>query len=154
MKSFRLNSDGLKTFYISYKRSILLYGAPVRDSLLSLSSKEKTRETFQRSATVTPDLCHTYRLDFPSVPLLNYFNFSLCAKHFERLSSYRLHPLSIRINFTNLKRSSCANNVCAEISQTQKRLKGFFQYHMRFLTMAISLFSDNEHNNSVLLILG
>ena len=90
--------------------------------------QKKKLETVQRSATriVNPDLCHTYRLDFLSVPLLNYFNFSRCAKHFERLSSYRLYPIFNRINFTNLKRSARAMNVCAEISKSQKRLKGYF----------------------------
>ena len=87
-----------KLFYISYIRSILLYGAPAWNSLLSLSSKEKLK-TVKRSASriFTPDLCHTYRLDFLSVPLFNYFNFSRCAKHFERRSSNRLHPLFTRI---------------------------------------------------------
>ena len=98
LKYFGLNSDGLKTFFISYIRSVLLYGAPVWNSLLSLSSKEKL-ETVKRSASriFTPDLCHTYRLDFLSVPLFNYFNFSRCAKHFERRNSNRLHPLFTRI---------------------------------------------------------
>ena len=49
------------------------------------------------SRIFTPDLCHTYRLDFLSVPLFNYFNFSRCAKHFERRNSNRLHPLFTRI---------------------------------------------------------
>ena len=98
LKYFGLNSDGLKTFYISYIRSVLLYGAPVWNSFLSLSSKEKLK-TVKRSASriFTPDLCHTYRLDFLSVPLFNYFNFSRCAKHFERRSSNRLHPLLLAL---------------------------------------------------------
>ena len=137
LKSFGLNSDGLKTFYISNIRSILLYGAPAWHSLLSLSSKEKL-ESIQRSATriITPDMCHKDRLDFLSIPLLNDFIFSSCAKHFERISSNQLHPLFSRINFNNLKRSSRAKSVCStyrpEISRTQKRSKSFFQYYMRF----------------------
>ena len=87
LKSYGLNSDGLKTFYISNIRSILLYGAPAWHSLLSVSSKEKL-ESIQRSATriITPDLCHIESLDFLSIPLLNDFIFSSCAKHFERIS--------------------------------------------------------------------
>ena len=86
--------------------------------------KKNKIETVQHSATriVTPDLCHTYRLDFLSVPLLIYFIFSRRAKHFEHLGSKRSHPHFTRIYFTNLKRSSRAKNERAEISQTQKRL--------------------------------
>ena len=41
LKSFGLNSDGRKTFCFANKKSVLLYGAPAWQSLLSLSSTEK-----------------------------------------------------------------------------------------------------------------
>ena len=74
LKSFVLNNDRLKTFYISNIRSVLLYGAPAWHSLLSLSSKGKL-DSIQGSATMikSPNLCHIDRLDFLSAPLLNDF---------------------------------------------------------------------------------
>ena len=123
LKFFGLNSDGLKPFYTSHTRSFSLYRAATWSSLLSLSSKEKL-QTIQRSATriITPDLCDTDRLDFLSAPLLTDYIFSRCAKQFERISSNRLHPQLRCTYFTNLKRCSCAQNVCStyrpEISQT------------------------------------
>ena len=142
LKVLGLNAAGLKTFYTSNIRSLLLYGAPAWHSILNSTCKDKL-ELVQRSASriIYPDLCHEERLALLSLPLLNDFIFSICANHFRSISANPNHPLFNRIIFNNLKRSSRVTNTCSvyrpEIARTQKRSKSFFQYFMRFLITEI-----------------
>ena len=57
LKTFGLNNDGLKTFYVSNIRSVMSYAAPAWYTLLSNTNKQRL-ERLQRSATriITPDM--------------------------------------------------------------------------------------------------
>ena len=84
LKSFGRNSDGFKTFlHLLYKICFTLWGSCLEQPIIIVI--KRNRETVQRSATiiVISHLCHTYRLNCLSVPLLNDFIFSCCSKKFQ-----------------------------------------------------------------------
>ena len=134
LKTLGLNATGLKTFYETNIRSVLVYGSPAWYTLLSQQSKD-TLEAIQRSATriIFPD--HTYddRRCMLTVPSLNDFIFSLCQNHFDKILTDQSHPLFPRITMNNCKRSLRASTIFRpDKARTQKRAKSFFQFFMRF----------------------
>ena len=87
LKTLGLDSQGLRIFYESNIRYLLVYGAPVWYTLLSDTCKRKL-EGIQRSATtvIFPDMEYNERLSFLCMPLLQDFIFELCSKHFFKIS--------------------------------------------------------------------
>ena len=84
LKSFGRNSDGFKTFlHLLYKICFTLWDSCLEQPVIIVI--KRSQETVQRSATiiVISHLCHTYRLNFLSVPLLNDFIFFCSAKSFQ-----------------------------------------------------------------------
>ena len=137
LKTAGLNADGLKTYFITNIRSILLYGSPAWYTLLSQTCKDSL-ELIQRSATrvILPDLDYDDRLVQLGLPTLNSFIFTHCQNHFSKIRNDSSHPLFSRIVFndTNLRRSSRCNTLFRpERTRTAKRSNSFFQYFMRFL---------------------
>ena len=134
LKTLGLNATGLKTFYETNIRSLLVYGSPAWYTLLSKQCKE-TLESVQRSATriIFPDLSYDDRRCMLAVPVLNDFIFSLCQNHFDKIVADHTHPLFSRITMNNCKTSTRATTTFRpEKARTQKRAKSFFQFYMRF----------------------
>ena len=103
LKVLGLNAAGLKTFYTSNIRSLLLYGAPAWHSILNSTNKDKL-ELVQRCASriIYPDLCHEEKLALLSLPLWNDFIFSICSNHIKSISANPNHPLFNRLIFRDL----------------------------------------------------
>ena len=134
LKTIGLNRAGLKTFYETNIRSLLIYGAPAWYSLLSQQCKDKL-ESVQRTATriMLPDLEYTDRLDILAMPQLNNFIFDLCEKHFRKIRENPSHPLFNRIIVNTCRTSSRttgANIFRPAIYRTHKRARSFFQFFM------------------------
>ena len=90
-KTLGMDSVGLKTFYVSNIRSLLIYGDPTRYTIFSDQCKEKLEST-QRSAArfIFPDLAYEDRLELFVLQTLNNFIFCICKKHFDMFQSWSL----------------------------------------------------------------
>ena len=137
LKMLGLNAAGLKTFYTSNIRSLLLYGAPAWHSILNSTSKDKF-ELVQRSASriIYPDLCHEERLALLSLPLLMDSIFSIYANHFKSISADPNHPLFNRV-ISIISRDipgsqTPALSTAQRSPYTEAIKKVFFKYFMRF----------------------
>ena len=136
LKTIGLNQAGLKTFYETNIRSLLIYGAPAWYSLLSQQCKDKL-EQVQRTATRiilhVPDFEYAHRLVILALPQLNDFIFDLCEKHFRKIRENPSHPLFNRIIVNTCRtysRTTGANIFRPAISRTHKRARSLFQFFM------------------------
>ena len=135
LKTFGLNNDGLKTFYVSNIRSVMSYAAPAWYTLLSNTNKQRL-ERIQRSATriITPDIDYDERLTILQLPYLNDFLFDLAHSHFVRIMDNQRHPLFSRLSFNTGSRTSSRANFRfrPKRCRTNKRSNSFFIYFMTY----------------------
>ena len=138
LKTLGLNNAGLKTFFESNIRSILIYGAPAWFTIMCKQSKDKL-ESIQRHATrvIFPHLAYDERLTELRMQTLRDFIFSICVNHFKRIEGDPSHPLFKCISFNHCKRSSRSRNTGTthfrpSICRTKKRSNSFFQFFMTF----------------------
>ena len=135
LKTFGLNNDGLKTFYVSNIRSVMSYAAPAWYTLLSNTNKQRL-ERIQRSATriITPDIDYDERLTILQLPYLNDFLFDLAHSHFLKIMDNQRHPLFSRLSFNTGSRTSSRANFRfrPKRCRTNKRSNSFFIYFMTY----------------------
>ena len=107
LKKMGLNTDGLRNFYCTCIRSVLVYGAPAWFHLLSQQDQIRL-ESIQRSATclMLPDLPYEERLAALRLPHLKDFILHCGHIHFSKIANDSEHPLFSNILF-NKQRTSC-----------------------------------------------
>ena len=127
-----MNMQGLKTFFSSNIRSVLIYGAPAWFSLLNETDKIRL-EKVQRAATriILPELEYCDRLKALDLPYLVDFLMDLSERHFLKISDDLQHPLHSRITFNRSRMSSRnATTYRPKVARTQKRAKSLFPFFM------------------------
>ena len=92
-----MDSVGLKTFYVSNIRSLLIYGDPTWYTILSDQCKEKLESTQHSAARfIFPDLAYEDRLEPFVLQTLNNFIYCICKKHLDMFQSW---SLALRTNY-------------------------------------------------------
>ena len=131
----RLNSDGLKAFYLSNIRSKLSYAAPAWYSLLGEHNRDRLVR-IQRAALkiILPNLENDQRLSVLGIPKLCEFPFDISYSHLLRMVNNESHPLYSELLFnTNSRTSSLAIQIFRpKLCRIERRRKGFFNFFMTY----------------------
>ena len=134
LKSIGLDSDGLRTFYLSNIRPIICYASPAWFSLIGDTNCERL-EQLQRSASkiIMPDHDYEDRLGMLRIPYLSSFLFDSSYSHFTKILNDESHPLYSRLSFNSNRTSSRAKQVFRpKRCRTTKRSNSFFNYFMTY----------------------
>jgi hypothetical protein len=133
LKSFSVNTEGLKLFYFSMIRSILTYGCPAFYTILSKKDKERL-EKVQRTATriLSPDTDgYENRLDRFSMQTLSGFISDYSRHYFSKILGDCRHPLHNKIVFNRNRTSQRTKHLFnPPLCRTEKYRNSFFPYFM------------------------
>ena len=133
LKLFSVDVQGLKLFYFSMIRSVLMYGSPAFYSILSKTDQDRL-ESVQRTATriMFPSLeGYDNRLVKLDIPTLFDFASTISRDYFNKIMQRNEHPLFGRLIF-NTGRTSTRLHATFKppVCRTEKRKRSFFQHQM------------------------
>ena len=140
-KTLGPNNAGVKTFFGSNIRSILIYVALAWFTIMWNQSIDKL-ESIQRHATrvIFPHWAYDERLTELRMQTVHDFYFYICVNHFKRFEGDPSHLHFKCISFNHCKRSSRSRNTgnthfCPATCRTKKRPNSFFLFLCHFLTI-------------------